>query len=215
MATPTLGPPAEWTVADLLARFGPILACRVRLDPAPGTASEDDVVAIHDRENRLYELVDGVLLEKTMGYYESFLAIRIATLLSNFVDPRKLGIVAGADGMLRLAAGLVRIPDVSFISWDRLPGRRVPREPIPRLAPNLAIEVLSKSNTRQEMADKLVDYFTAGFQLVWYVDPDARTVTVYSSPEQFRTLGENELLDGGDVLPGFSVKVADVFAEGE
>ena len=74
MAAPTLPPPTQWTVADLLARFGPILISRIRTDPAPGTATEADVIEIHDREGRLYELVDGVLVEKAMGYHESYLA---------------------------------------------------------------------------------------------------------------------------------------------
>src|SRR5208283_3798107 len=151
MPTPTLQPPREWTIADLLHRFGPMVVRRIRFDPPPGTATEEDVAAIHDREDRLYELVDGVLVEKTVGFYESYLAVLLATFVRIFVAERNLGIVAGADGMMRLALGLVRIPDVSFVSWDRLPGRRLPREPIPALAPDLAIEVLSPSNTRQEM----------------------------------------------------------------
>jgi Uma2 family endonuclease len=213
MAAPTLPPPTQWTVADLLARFGPILVTRIRTDPAPGTATEADVIEIHDRENRLYELVDGVLVEKTVGYSESYLASFLSHLLNAFIIPRKLGIVAGADGMMRLAAGLVRIPDVSFVSWDRLPDGQVPREPIPDLAPDLAIEVLSESNTRKEMDEKLRDYFTAGVRLVWYVDPPARTVTVYTNPQQPMVLHEGETLDGGAVLPGFSLPLRGLFAD--
>src|SRR4029453_147368 len=118
------------TLADLLERFGPIPAARIRYDPPPGTATEQDVLALEARENRLFELVDGVLVEKPMGFYASFLAIRLAQLLLAFVEQHALGIVAGADGMLRLAPGLVRIPRVSFVSWDRLPPRRGPRQPI-------------------------------------------------------------------------------------
>ena len=72
------------------------------------------MIGIHDREDRLCELVDGVLLEKTVGTYESYLAL----LLGNFVDENNLGIVLGADGMMRLVPGLVRIPNVSFISGN-------------------------------------------------------------------------------------------------
>src|SRR5687768_16806477 len=101
------------TMADLLERLGDIPPHRVRLRPAPGTATEADVVAIEARENRLFELVDGVLVEKPMGLPESILAGLILTMLNNFVLPRKLGKVAGADGMLKLVVGLVRIPDVA------------------------------------------------------------------------------------------------------
>lgn len=213
MAAPTLPPPTQWTVADLLARFGPILISRIRTDPAPGTATEADVIEIHDREGRLYELVDGVLVEKAMGYHESYLACLLIQLLNNFVIPRKLGLVAGEGGMMRLTVGLVRIPDVSFVSWDRLPDRQVPREPIPDLAPDLAVEVLSASNTRKEMDEKLRNYFKAGARLVWYVDPPARTVTVYTSPQPAAVLHESDTLDGGAVLPGFALPLRELFAE--
>ncbi len=109
--------------------------------PPPGEATEEDVVAIHGREKRLYELVDAVLVEKTMGAYEAYLAIELAAILRNYVRQRGLGIVLGPDGMMRLAPGLVRIPDVSFISFDRLPGRKVPRQAMFDLAPELAVEV--------------------------------------------------------------------------
>ena len=81
---------ADWTAADLLARFGAVPLCRVRSDPPPGTATEHDVVEIHDREKRLFELVDGTLLEKTVGSYESYLALFIGVLLRNHVAENDL-----------------------------------------------------------------------------------------------------------------------------
>ena len=126
----------------------------------------------------------------------------------------RLGIVLGEAGMMRLAPGLVRIPDVSFVSWDRLPERRVPREPIPDLVPDLAVEVISRHNTRQEMDRKLQDYFTAGVRLVWYVyHTPRREVWVYVSPTEYTVVREDETLDGGAVLPGFQLALADLFAE--
>jgi Uma2 family endonuclease len=116
----------ELTLADVLRQLGEISPRRIRFRPAPGTATEDDVIKIHDRERRLFELIDGVLVEKVMGYWESVLAIELARLLGNFVRRRKLGTLAGEAGMLRLSPGLVRIPDLSFITWDRLPGRESP-----------------------------------------------------------------------------------------
>lgn len=203
------------TVADLLEQLGDIPPNRVRMHPTPGTATEKDVLEIHLREKRLCELVEGVLVEKAMGYYESRLAVTLIHLLETFLDQHDLGIVAGADGMMRLAAGLVRIPDVSFVSWDRLPGRKVPRDPIPDLSPDLAVEVLSKSNTEAEMEHKLLDYFTAGARLVWYIDPQNRTTRVYSSPTQSVLLSEENVLDGGDVLPGFKLPLKELFARAE
>jgi Uma2 family endonuclease len=113
--------------------------------------------------------------------------------------------------MARLAPGLVRIPDVTFISWSKLPDRKLPDEPIWSLAPDLAMEVISRGNTKKEMDRKLHDYFTAGTRLVWYVYPDAREVHVYTAPDSQQVVKEPESLSGGDVLPGFSLDLRDLF----
>jgi Uma2 family endonuclease len=212
--TAVLTPPAPVrTLADVLESLGGISPARVLANPAPGTATEQHVLEIHRCEKRLCELVDGALVEKAMGYRESLLAGAILAFLRAFVVPRNLGLVTGPDGMVRLFPGLVRIPDVAFASWDRLPDRRVPAVPIPQLAPDLAVEVLSESNTEAEMARKLHEYFTAGVRLVWLVDPEARTVAVYTGPEHFTVLGEAQTLDGGAVLPGFTLPLRELFAE--
>jgi Uma2 family endonuclease len=208
-------PPAlsTWTVADLMDRFGPMLLSRIRFSPAPGTATEQDVLDLNDHEDRLFELVDGTLVEKTVGLRESLLACALVGFLRTWVVARRWGIVTGPDGTIRLAPGLVRIPDVAFFSWERFPQRQIPQEPIPDLFPDLAIEVLSESNTKAEMHRKRQDYFTAGTKLVWEVDPKTRTVAVYTDPEKATVLGENDVLDGGHVLPGFSLPLRDLFAE--
>lgn len=212
MATST-PPDVEWNAGDLFAHFGPIPLSRIRHDPRPGEGTADAVVAIHEREKRLYELVDGVLVEKSAGIRESILAIAIGCLLRDFVRARNLGLVMGADGMARLAPGLVRIPDVSFISWDRLPGRRVPTGAFLELAPNLAVEVLSPSNTNEEMSRKLNDYLTAGVSLVWYVNPPTRTVEVFTSADHSIVVREDQVLNGGEVLPGFELPLIQLFSE--
>ena len=202
----------DWTVADLLNQFGAIPVSRIRLDPAPGTATEQDV-DLEAREDRLYELIDGVLLEKAIGYYEAYLATLLSTYLTNFATEKDLGIVAGADGTLRLLPEQVRIPDVSFVSWDQLPGRAIPTEPIPLLAPDLAVEVISKGNTVQEMDRKVQEYFQAGVRLVWYVYPASRSVRVYSGPSEVTGLSVDDVLDGGEVLCGFQLPLAELFAK--
>jgi len=214
MAQLTEIPASDCTAADLVERFGAIPLWRVRRDPAPGTATESDVVAINDHEDRVCELVEGILLEKTVGAYESYLAMFLGSLLTTFARENDLGIVLGEAGMLRLAPGLVRIPDVSFISWNRLPGRRIPRDAIWDLAPDLAIEVISKGNTPEEMARKLADYFAAGVRAVWYVYPASREVRVYSAADTFTLFTAPQVLDGGEMLPGFRVDLQAYFAEG-
>ena len=202
----------DMTVADLVELFGPMPVGRIRTNPAPGTATEQDVIDIEARESRLCELVHGVLVEKTVGIYESHLAVRIIHLLAGFVERSPLGIVLGADGMMRLAPGLVRIPDASFVSWDQLPGRRVPRVPIADLAPDLAIEVISPSNTAREMERKLHEYLAAGVQLVWYVYPEPQEIHVYTA-ERHDVLTIEQELSGGDVLPGFVLPLRQLFEE--
>lgn len=212
MSTAVIDELEAGSVAELLRQLGDVPAWRVRLHPSPGQATERDVLDIHARTKRLCELIDGVLVEKVMGYRESFLAIRIARLLDVFVELHRLGIVTGADGMMRLTSRNVRIPDVSFVSWNQLPKRQVPSKPIPNLFPDLAVEVLSESNTPREMELKRIDYFGAGTRLVWQVDPQSRQVEIFTSVEQRQVLDSTQVLDGGDVLPGFTLSLADLFA---
>jgi hypothetical protein len=123
MSLAILPPATIETLADLLESLGDIPPERIRMRPLPGTATEEDVLAIHASERRLCELVDGVLVEKGMGYRESLLAAAMIEILRRYVKPRKLGLVSAPDGMVRLFSGLIRIPDVSFASWDRFPDR--------------------------------------------------------------------------------------------
>ena len=121
MSLATLAPVTIETVADLLESLGDIPPERIPMRPPPGTASEDDVLAVHASEKRLCELVDGVLVEKPTGYDESRLAAELIYALVDFLRRHNLGTAAGADGMMRLLTGLVRIPDVSFVRWEHLP----------------------------------------------------------------------------------------------
>lgn len=215
MAT-TLDPAAaqgEWTLADLLEDLGHIPLSRIRMRPPPGTATEEDVLKAEGHTGRMCELIDGVLVEKAMGYLESLLGGAVVEALRHFVRQRDLGIVLTADGALRILLGQVRIPDACFIAWDRFSGRRLPKTPIPAVAPDLAVEILSEGNTPGEMERKLRDYFAAGVRLVWYIDPRSRTARVYTSPERCEELGAQGTLSGGDVLPGFELSLAALFAE--
>jgi Uma2 family endonuclease len=201
------------TAADIYKRFGAIPMWRIRTDPPPGTATEDDARRIEASADRPCELIDGILLEKTVGYDESLLAGALIELLRRYVRPKRLGAVAGEAGTLKLAPGLVQIPDVSFVSAERLRGGKRPRDPIPYLVPDLAVEVLSLSNTAKEMQRKLVAYFDAGVRLVWFVEPRKRTVEVYTAPKARTVLRETDTLTGGEVLPGLEINLKELFAE--
>ncbi len=211
MTTLATAPATFDTVAELLGQLGGVPPERVLMQPQPGHATEQDLLHLLDHENRLCELVDGVLVEKTTGQYESRVAVVLSHFLETFLDTHDLGVVYGADGTLRLMPGLVRIPDASFVSWERLPGHKLPSEPIPDLIPNLAVEVLSVSNTKREIDRKIGEYFRVGVQLVWIIDPATRTAEVYTAPDQCAELTEEGSPDGGAVLPGFSLSLRRLF----
>jgi Uma2 family endonuclease len=201
------------TVADLLRRLGNVPAHRVRLHPPPGTATEQDLIRNNESMFRtaICELVDGTLVEKPVGWEESAIAGLILQAMLNFVRPRRLGTVLGADGMLRLVPGLLRAPDVSFLARGKLTRYKRGGERYPSVAADLAVEVISKNNSKAEIARKMVEYFAAGTRLAWVVDPKTMTVRVHTAPREWVVLGLDDILDGGDVLPGFQLAVRDVF----
>jgi Uma2 family endonuclease len=206
--------PKSWSLADFLKSLGNISPKRVWMNRF-GTADEYDLLTLLEHENRQCELIDGVLVEKAMGFLEGLLASDIVTALNNFVNPRDLGRVAGDGSPVKLAEGLVRLADVAYFSWERLGGRKIPSEPVPQIYPDLAVEVLSKGNTKGEMERKRKDFFFHGVRLVWQVDPKKRCVDVYNSPEEFVRYTEADTLDGGEVLPGFTLSLQKLFADCE
>jgi Uma2 family endonuclease len=201
------------TIAELHERLGWVPLHRIRLNPPPGTATEADLIRVRNGPEKLRcELVDGTLVEVPVGMKESILAIAIAGRIRRFTEPQDLGVVAGSDGPVRLMPGNVRYPDVSYFPWDLLPGDEVPDEAIWSVVPPLAVEVLSRSNTRQEIDRKVSDFFRAGCRLVWIIDPATETAMTYASAGRARRIGPGEALDGGKVLPGFKLPLADLFA---
>jgi Uma2 family endonuclease len=201
------------TVADLVRSLGDVPLERIRLQPAPGTATVADLLAADAQHDRLWELIDGTLVEKAMGHKESRLAAYLIYLLQAHVLPRKLGHIASPDGYIRRGENQVRAPDVAFTSSQRLSGGKWPDAPIPAVVPDLAVEILSAGNRPDEMQRKLRDYFAAGTRLVWYVDPATKTVEVFTAVELKQTLTESDTLTGGDVLPGFAVAVREFFED--
>jgi Uma2 family endonuclease len=202
------------TVAELVEHLGGIPIERIRFDPLPGTATEKDVIAAERKpQKRLCELIDGVLVEKAMGAKEALLAVALGHFLLRFLENHDLGVVLGADGQLRLWPGRVRGPDISFISWDRIPALEFPDDPIPDLAPDLAVEILSRGNTKKEMRLKRIDYFRAGVRQVWEIQPKTQTAEIYTSPTKCRRIGPDGALDGGDILPGFTLPLSELFMQ--
>lgn len=209
--TPIAPPTTPETVAELIAQLGDVPPERIRLVPAPGTATEEDLLFYLERREVPCELVDGTLVEKPMGWNEADIAGEILFQLKLFLRENGLaGKVIPGDGPHRMATGRVRLPDVSFTIAENVPPADE-RGPIAGWAPDLAVEVLSASNRSGEMSRKLAEYFAAGVRLVWYVDPPTRTIRVFTSPDDVVELGDDDTLDGGEVLPGFSLSVRTLF----
>ncbi|MEX2171676.1 MAG: Uma2 family endonuclease [Pirellulales bacterium] len=202
-------------MADLREHLCDVPEDRIRLYPTPGTATEEESLLVAERGEGLCELVDGVLVEKTMGYIESNLAIELACIIRNFLDQYRIGKLFGSDGPYRLFAGRLRMPDLSFVPWTRFPGRTLPKGRVLAFAPDLAVEILSEGNTKREMQLKLAEYFQAGTRLVWYIDPRDRTATIYTAIDHEEKIDANGILDGRDVLPGFTLRLGDLFARAE
>ncbi len=161
-----------------------------------------------------YELLNGrIVMTPPAGWPHGRIEAKLVRLLDEHTSRLQLGIVLGSSTGFDLPSGDTVEPDVSFISWKKLPGRKVPRAAMAELAPDLAIEIISRGNTAKEMDRKLADYFAAGVQLVWYVYPVPRQVKVYSARDQYVVVGEHETLTGGEVLPGFSLSLREFFAE--
>lgn len=134
--------------------------------------------------------------------------------IGNFAEPRKLGFILGEDGPYRLPNAEIRVPDVSFVPSDRLKLAQLKREAILTVVPDLGFEIISRGNPRSEMDRKLRDYFDAGIRLVWYIYPRKREVHVFTSTDR-RIFHENIVVDGGQVLPGFTLLLTQFFGEAE
>jgi Uma2 family endonuclease len=160
-----------------------------------------------------FELVRGELRPMSPTNF-AHLRIRdnISFPVSRFVREHELGVVGGEGGFELEIGRTVLAPDVVFVAAARVPSReRQMRGWIP-LAPDFVAEVVSPSNTAEEMAEKVLIYLRAGVRLLWIADPKQETVTVNWPDRTARIFVVGETLDGGDALPGFSLPVADVFA---
>jgi Uma2 family endonuclease len=180
--------------------------------PPPRAATPEpdeyfDEEPVQSEPDGLYEVVDGKLVEKQLAFASGKSAVRITTALQNFLDQHPLGDLS-SEATFRCfprKPDQIRRPDISFVSSARL--NLIPDEGHVPIQPDLAIEVISPTDTVYALDEKLLDYASAGVPLVWVFNPIARLVRVYKPDGSSRTFGEADILDGGDVLPGFAVVV--------
>ena len=175
------------------------------------TFTPEDLLAMRDGER--FELVDGQLVERNMGSESSWVAGRIFLLISTFVEQHRLGWTWPADNGYQCfpdEPNKVRKPDASFIARGRLPDGR-PSLGFETVPPDLAVEVISPNDIFYEVDAKVEEYLRAGVQLVWVVNPEARTIAVHRPDGTVTKLREDDELTGETVLPGFRCGVRDVF----
>jgi len=159
------------------------------------------------------ELVRGELIMMTpAGFRHGRIACAVAALLRNYVQERGLGAVLSAETGFQIGhdPDTVRAPDVAYVAIDRMPQT----EPVGFFpgAPDLAVEVLSPGDPAGDVLAKVQDWLDAGCRAVWVVDPKTRTVAVHHNRREITVLSDSDTLDGGEIIPGFRVPVADLFA---
>lgn len=183
--------------------------------------SAEELWEMPELPGKRFELADGELVEMpgTGGLHNLIVGL-VYELIRPFVLGRRLGQVFtdGTSYLLRRGPDRLRIPDVSFVSWDHLPEDGVPEGYIP-VAPDLAVKVVSPNDRADDVHDKVDqrketlvrEYLEAGARMVLVLWPKRRTVTVYEPGVAAHELGPDDDLDGGDVLPGFRVRVDELF----
>jgi Uma2 family endonuclease len=214
-ATRLPSPPLARTVEDLLRDLGDISPNRVRLVPPIGHATLEDLIEANESgDGPICEWVDDTLVEKAVGYFESWVGTIISHRFMDFLETNDLGMLLGEAGVLRILPKVGRAGDVTFVAWTSLPGGKpLPREnKVPEVVPDLVVEVLSASNTLREMERKRGEYFTAGVKHVWEIDPVSESARAYTGVESVREIPKGGTLKAEDVLPGFSLSLEQVFA---
>lgn len=165
-------------------------------------------------DGKLYELVDGQLVERSMGSESDWIGLELNYRIRDYLQTNPIGQTFGPTASFqcfRHDRKQVRKPDGSFIAAGRLQGSRIPKGHI-RIAPDLAIEVISPNDSYYVVDAKVHEYLDAGVRLVWVVNPDNRTIKVFRHDDPRPVeLTVNDRVDGGDVLPGFSCPVVELF----
>lgn len=173
------------------------------------TATEDDLLRC-PKDGRRYELVDGEIVAMSpAGLRHGAIAIELSTLLNAVVRRDGLGRCFDGQTGFRLPSGNVRSPDIAFVQAARLPTGFMD-DGFGEVVPDLAVEIVSPTDTERDVLGKVGEYLEAGVRLVWIVDPRRERAIVYRALTDVRSLSVDEELDGEDVVPGFRARLREV-----
>jgi Uma2 family endonuclease len=166
-----------------------------------------------NRDGHRYEIVNGELIDMgNSGAKHGYIAVILSAALFNCVSTRKLGAIFDSSTAFKMKSGNKRSPDISFLAKERLQGLDDLPDGFLEGAPDLAVEILSPSNTVEEIHNKLVEYFENGSRLVWVIHPKEEYVLVYRSAQQpDRLLKSNDSLNGEEIVPDFILPITDLF----
>ena len=166
-----------------------------------------------NRDGHSYEIVNGELIDMgNSGAKHGYVCSILMILLGGYVRLQKLGAMFDSSTAFKMKSGNKRSPDVSFMAKERLQGLDELPDGFLEGAPDLAVEILSPSNTVAEIRGKIVEYFENGARLVWVIHPQEQYVLVYrSSQEPDRLLKSTDSLDGEEIVPEFTLPIAELF----
>jgi Uma2 family endonuclease len=173
------------------------------------SAEFSDLASLPENAGRILELVEGGIIEKMPSFVPSEIALNIGSFIKQYVREHHTGYVTAADGGYIMSGSDVFVPDVGYITRERLPQKPMREAPVP---PDMAVEVKSPTDRKRDMRVKAEKYLAYGTRLVWLVFPEEQAVEVYTPDEDVKTIGIGGVLDGGDILPGFTLTVRDIFA---
>ena len=199
-------------LAELLHELGDIDADRIIWAIEPGSATIDDM---RDDAFPMCELIDGTIVRKSMGKEESIFALWISSYFIQYIRVTNAGYLAGESTLVQLFPQTTRAADLAYTSLSRCEGGRRDKEAIATVIPNLMVEVLSQSNRPGEMRRKRTEYFRADVEQVWQIDPRKKSVEVFTDVDVSTNLTERDMLDGGTILPGFQIDLAELFSSYE
>lgn len=174
--------------------------------------SDEELMAL-PRDGVKRELLKGEIIMSPTGSEHGHICYLLIDAIGRHLRPNRVGLVFDSSTGFRLGPDEVLSPDVAFVGKARLAGLKRPPRSFFSGAPDLAVEVLSPSDTMEQMHEKLTQYFLHGTRLIWVINPAERNAHVYRTPEADRLLRVTDALDGEDVLPGFRLPLAELFAD--